>query len=340
LATPSFVRRAVAAHAQQSTLGHFSRERVDAVQEIAKQWLSRRHGVAAGAQVTIMASPLQAIAAALLRTTEPGDRVAVVTPAYPPLLHLVESLGRRLVETRLGGGRTVVEALVAAQSEPLQAFLLTNPSNPMGSVLSRGVIGALLDAAERGGTHVVTDEVFADLVFEPGTFVSVLDAAFPTTIRRHAVFSPNKTFNLSGCGTGVLAAAGADDDRSDSWPRQVGVPPARLNIEAIAGAWNQGDGWVDEAVACLSEARAAALAPLRCAGIDVAEPHAGLFLWIDTGRGRDDPETELLARHAIAVRGGRRFGRGFERHVRVTFASAPDMAQQIGARMATALRVG
>ena len=72
---------------------------------------------------------------------EPGDRVAVTVPGYPPYRHILTALGCEpvLIETSSETRHALTgEALLAAHRKtPLKGVLVGSPANPTGTMMSR-----------------------------------------------------------------------------------------------------------------------------------------------------------------------------------------------------------
>ena len=104
---------------------------------------------------------------AFLAMFEPGDRVGVTIPGYPPYRHILTALGCEPVpietssETRhaLTG-----EALLAAHRKaPLKGVLVASPANPTGTMMSRDALSSLIAAAESAGIRFISDEIYHGL---------------------------------------------------------------------------------------------------------------------------------------------------------------------------------
>src|SRR4051795_13028652 len=78
---------------------------------------------------------------AFLSMFEPGDRVAVTVPGYPPYRHILTALGCEpvLIETTNDTRHALTgEALLAAHRKaPLKGVLVGSPANPTGTMMSR-----------------------------------------------------------------------------------------------------------------------------------------------------------------------------------------------------------
>src|SRR5947209_8494966 len=104
---------------------------------------------------------------AFLSMFEPGDRVAVTVPGYPPYRHILTALGCEpvLIETS-GETRHALtgEALLAAHRKaPLKGVLVGSPANPTGTMMSREALAGLISAAESNGIRFISDEIYHGL---------------------------------------------------------------------------------------------------------------------------------------------------------------------------------
>src|SRR5580692_11291228 len=104
---------------------------------------------------------------AFLAMFEPGDRVAVTTPGYPPYRHILTALGCEpvLIETSSETRHALTgEALLAAhRDKPLQGVLVASPANPTGTMMSREALTSLMAAAESAGIRFISDEIYHGL---------------------------------------------------------------------------------------------------------------------------------------------------------------------------------
>jgi aspartate/methionine/tyrosine aminotransferase len=134
---------------------------------------------------------------AFLAMFEPGDRVAVTVPGYPPYRHILTALGCEpvLIETSNETRHALTgEALLAVHREtPLKGVLVGSPANPTGTMMSREALTGLMAAAEGAGIRFISDEIYHGL-----------DYAFPATTA--AELSPHalviNSFSKYFCMTG------------------------------------------------------------------------------------------------------------------------------------------
>jgi aspartate/methionine/tyrosine aminotransferase len=104
---------------------------------------------------------------AFLAMFEPGDRVAVTVPGYPPYRHILTALGCEpvLIETTSETRHALTgEALLAAhRSAPLKGVLVASPANPTGTMMSREALASVIAAAHGAGIRFISDEIYHGL---------------------------------------------------------------------------------------------------------------------------------------------------------------------------------
>jgi aspartate/methionine/tyrosine aminotransferase len=98
---------------------------------------------------------------------EPGDRVAIANPGYPPYRHILTALGCEpvLIETGAETRFAVTpESLLAAHAKkPLAGILVASPANPTGTMMTPAALAALIATAEDAGIKVISDEIYHGL---------------------------------------------------------------------------------------------------------------------------------------------------------------------------------
>lgn len=89
-----------------------------------------------------------------------------------------------------------------------KGILITNPSNPTGTVYSKEELQRLVNLVQKYNLFLLSDEVYREFAYE-GEFVSVMD--FPEINQQTILLdSASKRFNLCGARIGVLASHNQD----------------------------------------------------------------------------------------------------------------------------------
>lgn len=116
---------------------------------------------------------------------DPGDELLVPCPGFPLYTTIAEARGIKLSPYKLRPDadweadlEQVDLLLQQARARGVRSTLLiNNPSNPCGTVFSREHVTALLAIAERHAVPVISDEIYARVVFKGVEFVSAADVA-------------------------------------------------------------------------------------------------------------------------------------------------------------------
>jgi aspartate/methionine/tyrosine aminotransferase len=99
---------------------------------------------------------------AMWRLVEPGDRVVVVRPTYEQTTGLASGLGAHLESVWLEedlGWQPAAGAAADVIQPGTRVVVVTNPNNPTAHPLVEAAIGEIVEAAERVGAWILSDEV-------------------------------------------------------------------------------------------------------------------------------------------------------------------------------------
>jgi aspartate/methionine/tyrosine aminotransferase len=142
---------------------------------------------------------------AFLSMFEPGDRVALANPGYPPYRHILTALGCEpvLIETSVQTRWALdSERLLAAhRKKPLAGVVVASPANPTGTMMNADALSSLITTAEGEGIRVISYEIYhgLDYAFPAVTAASLSD-------RTLIINSFSKYFCMTGWRVGWLVA--------------------------------------------------------------------------------------------------------------------------------------
>ncbi|QKZ04269.1 PLP-dependent aminotransferase family protein [Pseudomonas eucalypticola] len=111
---------------------------------------------------------IEALSLALRATLSAGDAVAVESPCYFVLLHMLQSLGLRVVEVPAGAaGYVDVDRLLALfENRAVNAFVtLANINNPLGKSIPSPAKAVIAASADAHGIVIIEDDIFGDTAF-------------------------------------------------------------------------------------------------------------------------------------------------------------------------------
>ncbi|HSV64766.1 MAG TPA: aminotransferase class I/II-fold pyridoxal phosphate-dependent enzyme [Mycobacteriales bacterium] len=191
--------------------------------EIARLLSGRCRTPVTAAELVVVSGATAALDILATALCDPGEAIVVPAPYYSAFdVDLVGRSGARLVPAPLDSidrflltPEAVERAILGARHEGLtvRAVALSSPSNPVGTVYPAHTLRALARTAAEHDVDIITDEVYAHSVFDPESFVSLLDPAVGAAVdpavgaargRTHLVWGFAKDFGLPGFKVGVI----------------------------------------------------------------------------------------------------------------------------------------
>ena len=214
-----------------------------------------------------------------------GDEVVGVAPYFPEFQAYCETSGLSFVPVRARDDtlRIDPDGMVRALSERTAAVIVNTPSNPSGHVIEQDEMREIVDIIEhhnrRTGRRIllIVDEAYRNLVYAPAMRAEPFEHYEHTVLAR----SFSKDMGLAGERIGYLtlhpSLASEQTERGlESCMRALGMVRAAATVQR---ALLQLDSWhidVERYRLLRDHARDAAGA----AGLEVAPPQGGIFLWI------------------------------------------------------------
>jgi aspartate/methionine/tyrosine aminotransferase len=201
------------------------------------------------AEGTSMANHL-AMAALL----EPGDEVVIEEPTYGLLLDLAHYLGadvKRVARRFENNFEISLPEMEQAITPATRLVVLTNLHNPTGALISKETLRAIGELAQSVGAHVLVDEVYLEMLFEPSTRTSESSSLrrdmLPHVQNGGSAFSLGKAFivtssltkayGLSGLRCGWILAAPGLAHRiwrlNDLFAATAAHPAERMSVMAF-----------------------------------------------------------------------------------------------------------
>ncbi len=120
---------------------------------------------------------------AFLSLFEPGDRVALANPGYPPYRHILSALGCEpvLIETgpETRWALSAKSLLDEHRRKPLQGVVIASPANPTGTMMEADTLARLIAVLEAEGVRVISDEIYhgLDYAFAAETAANLSESA-------------------------------------------------------------------------------------------------------------------------------------------------------------------
>ncbi len=224
---------------------------------------------------------------AFLVMFDPGDRVAIACPGYPPYRHILTALGCEpvLIETTAATRWAMTgDMLKAAHArKPLAGVLVASPANPTGTMMTSQALGELIGAAEALGIRVISDEIYHGL-----DYAMKAETAARLSDRVVVINSFSKYFCMTGWRIGWMVVPEPLVRPIDRLQGNLAISVPTLSQIAAQAAFD-GRAEMDVVKHGYEENRGILVEGLPRVGLDQFFPVDGAFyLYADVSRFTDD----------------------------------------------------
>lgn len=277
-------------------------------------------------ELVVTCGSTEAMMAAMMSVTNPGDKVIVFSPFY-------ENYG---ADTILSGAAPIYVPLIpptfsfdanileeAFKQKP-KAIIVCNPSNPCGKVFTREELIVIADLAKKYDTFVITDEVYEHILYKPNvhTYMASLPGMKERTITCNSL---SKTYSITGWRLGYTLANPEITDRIKKVHDFLTVGAAAPLQEAAVTGLKFGDDYYHDLQVKYTSKRDLFLRGLDTIGLKHTVPEGAYYILIDIsefGYDSDLEFAEALARDVGvgSVPGSSFFKEKENRYVRLHFA--------------------
>ncbi len=253
-------------------------------------------------EVVVTCGSTEAMMAAMMTVTNPGDKVVVFSPFY-------ENYG---ADTILSGAEPIYvplyppefnykqDELEAAFKQNPKAIILCNPSNPCGKVFTYDELKFIGDLAEKYDTYVITDEVYEHIIYEPykHTYFASLPNMWERTI---SCSSLSKTYSITGWRLGYVIAPANIIDTVKKVHDFLTVGAAAPLQEAAVVGLNFGDDYYKWLQDKYTAKRNLFLKGLDDLDIPHTTPQGAYYILLDISEFGYDSDTEFCEELASKV---------------------------------------
>ena len=266
--------------------------------------------------------------------------ILTTVPVYPPFLSAPAHSGLPLSTSRLviEGNRWVhdFDELADAVRPETRLFLLCNPHNPAGRILTHSELEKIAQLCDEHDLFICSDEIHCGLVLD-GDKRHVPIASLAPEIERRTItlMAPSKTFNIPGLAASfaVIPDPGL---RKRFEAAMAGIVPHvnTLGYTAALSAYRDCEPWRRKLIAYLARNRDLVEREIPAMGLSMAHVEATYLAWIDA-RSLDDP-ARFFEKAGVGLSDGTDFGSpGF---VRLNFGCQTWRLEEALNRMKRALR--
>ena len=311
--SPDFVMEAIRKRCKHEVLGYTMPSK--GYWQAVTAWLQKHYNIQTSKEsLHFIPGIVAGISYALLCLTQPGDRVLVTTPVYPPFLNLPKDSGRTLIGSPLKiiNSRFEIDFEdFERKAEGCKLFIMSNPHNPAGTVWDTEVLRRVAEICERHKVIVISDEIHADLTLPGHHHVS-----YSTVSDKGITFmAPSKTFNIAGLGSSICYIANPElRKRFFSWLDALGVAGGNIfAFTAAEAAFAHGEEWLQQMLEYLN-ANVQSLdnhLKTRMPKVKAVLPEASYLAWLNFsnyGLSHEQLKDLLLNEAKVALNDGTTFG--------------------------------
>jgi len=346
--SPAPVVEAIAKRVQHPVYGY---TRVPAgLIEAVVQRLDRRFGWKVDPSWIIFTPDVvSAVNAAVRAFTNPGGKVIVQSPAYPPFWSSVSNNRASSVvnELKLVNGRYEIDfdALERDFQDPaVQAMILCSPHNPVGRVWTPEELTKIGELALRAKVPVISDEIHCELVYKGHRHYPFASLSEELQMNSVTCIAPSKTFNLAGVHAAVTIIPN-ETLRAKFNEARAGIMGGvgLFGYVAMEAAFRYGDEWLEQAIEYIEGNRDFAIKYFQenIPAIVPIKPEGTYLMWLDCRNLGLNP-TELRSffnsKAKVGLNDGPSFGPGGEGFQRMNLGCPRSILEEALKRIENAVK--
>jgi aspartate/methionine/tyrosine aminotransferase len=253
---------------------------------------------------------------AFLSAFDPGDRVALAAPYYPPYVNILHALGLApvIIQAAEADRFQPTVALLDALDPPPDGLIVASPCNPAGTMLHAHEFAAIAKWCAARGVRLISDEIYHGLTYGHSATSA---AQFDGTI---VINSFSKYFSMTGWRVGWMVLPEDLQRPVECLAQNFFISAPHVSQVAAEAAFDCHEELAGN-VARYRASRAHLLSALPSAGFDRLSPAEGAFYVFADVSDRTDDSVAFCARMleeiGVAAAPGADFdasrGRGFVR---------------------------
>ena len=231
-----------------------------------------------------------------------GARVGIGAPGYPSYRQILKSLDLVPVDLPTSDAARLQPVAADFATLDLQGLLVASPANPSGTMLDRGALTGLIEAAQAKNAAFISDEIYHGIEYEKKA-VSALEI----TDDCYVINSFSKYFSMTGWRVGWMVVPESHVRRIERLAQNLFLcAPHASQLTALAAM--ECDDELQANLAVYTENRRLMLEQLPRAGFDqIAPPDGAFYVYADVSAFTDDSlafAREILDGAGVAVTPG------------------------------------
>jgi aminotransferase len=289
-------------------------------------------------EILVTTGASEAVDLALRALVDPGDAVAIQSPAYISYGPGVRfSGGDPLpVSTRAENDFVLTyDDLERAGAADAEVLMICYPNNPTGATASESELADIADFAREHDLTVLSDEIYAGLTYE-GDHASI--ATQPGMRERTVVFNGfSKAYAMTGLRLGYALGPAEAIDAMNRIHQYTMLSAPTTAQHAALEALRSCDDDVAEMRSQYDRRRQFVISRFRDMGLDCFEATGAFYAFPEAPYDDEQFAEDLLHDQGVAVVPGRVFGEEGHGHLRVSYATGMSDLKEAMTRIETFL---
>ena len=294
----------------------------------------------AASEVVATVGGSEAIDLCVRALVNPGDEVVIAEPcfvAYKACVRLAGGIPVSIPCDQENGFKLTAAQLDAAITDKTKLVMLGYPNNPTGAVLSQDETRALAEVILRRDCLVLSDELYAELTYEPAVHTSI--AEVPGMWERTVIVGGfSKAFAMTGWRIGYACGPQEIISAMNKIHQYAIMSSPTTAQDAAVEALNNAEQIISPMRDEYNRRRRFVVNGCREAGLKCFEPLGAFYVFPDiriTGLDSNTFCELFLQEEKVAIVPGNAFGSSGEGHVRISYASSMDNIREAMVRLKT-----
>jgi len=275
-------------------------------------------------EVVVTAGVQESVVLLMMALVNSGDEVLITSPRFTTYDQAVVTFGGVPVPVptyeRDNFALMPVE-IEARINERTKVLVLVSPNNPTGAVTPPNVIRQIADIAIRHNLVVISDEIYAALIYDGSEHLSI--GTLPGMRERTIVLNGfSKSYAMTGWRVGYLAAPKAFVRRLVDPRHMLSINTATPSQFAALAALTGPQEPVEQMRLAYAERRALMMKSMDDLGLSYGYPGGAFYLYVNTsGTGMRSPEfcETLLREGRVMLFPGSLFGDDSDLYTRMSY---------------------
>jgi len=262
---------------------------------------------------------------------DPGDNIVAITPVWPNFLRCIEIMDGQIRAVPLNSDQTGwhldMDQLFSACDIRTRAIYVNSPSNPTGWVMGREQQQMVLDFCRQRGLWVISDEVYARIIYDQPLAPSFLEIADPDDLIM-VINSFSKSWAMTGWRLGWITGPPKLTPVIEKLNEYNVASPSTMAQHAGVVAVRDGENFVSSMVERYRLARDVTHQRLgSMARVHMPKPAAAFYAFFHVDGMTDSLAfaKQLMRDTKVGLAPGKAFSTGGEGYLRICYAKSPEV---------------